>query len=422
MREKKKYFITAAFLSLLACLPMVSADEIDDFFQAPTDEGSEAASTTTAPQASPLQRYQAEREKLSLSWNLSAGGGIYAGWKSLGDLSDPESTFLHSSVGTISLTSTLDLRPFDYLRIHESSSIAYPGSTFTFGFGNISWFNELFFDYSLPSGFAIRMGKYGVAWGNARILSVANLPGRTVNTAAMDPEIEILPSWLQTPAPSLWLKGSLPLGSVTFTSLMGLPNAADQGISALVYAGQAEWVKGKTYIGLAGLYQQDRSPRCALMMKTSAWNIDFYVDSCLAFREGEAPLASVMGGLYYQPGTGPEIRALYELRWNGESSASGGLVSDALAQGGWSQAVGSSWSSVGGTPLDMGLTWYHYWEDNSGAVVAVLSYPMAPSLSLKALLPLIYGGSDSYYVKNPPSETYGYAAGAALMIVIKADF
>jgi hypothetical protein len=158
------------------------------------------------------------------------------------------------------------------------------------------------------------------------------------------------------------------------------------------------------------------------MLKTSAWSIDFYVDSCLAFLDGEAPLASIMGGLYYQPGTGPEIKALYELRWNGESSAASGLVSDALAQGGLSQAMGFSWSSVGGSELDLGATWYHYWEDGSGAVVAILSYPLAPSLSLKALIPLIYGGTGSYYLKNPPSETYGYAAGAALMIVIKADF
>jgi hypothetical protein len=420
MQGKTSRVLAAAVLGLVAWLSPLEADEIDDFFQQQNGEGTDTTGTTT--QGSPLKSYQAQQEKLSLAWNLSAGGGMYAGWHSLGDLSDAVATFDHSAVGSISLTSTLDVRPFDYLRIHESSSISYPGSTFTFSLADINWFDELFFDYALPSGLAVRMGKYGIAWGNARILGVANLPGRTVNAAVLDPEIEILPSWLQSPTPALWLKGALPLGAITVTGLMSLPGASDQGLSSLVYAGQAEWVRGKTYVGLSGLYQQDRAPRCALMLKTSAWSIDFYVDSCLAFLDGEAPLASIMGGLYYQPGTGPEIKALYELRWNGESSAASGLVSDALAQGGLSQAMGFSWSSVGGSELDLGATWYHYWEDGSGAVVAILSYPLAPSLSLKALIPLIYGGTGSYYLKNPPSETYGYAAGAALMIVIKADF
>jgi len=432
----RRYLALAAIAALLAwSAPGLAADEIDDFFQEPgTDADTtagqgEGSSTDQSGQAeqggSVLKQLQAEQEKLSLSWALTTGGGAYFGWTALSALSDPVANFGHTTIGTIKLSNSLDLRPFDYLRIHETSYLSYPnGSYYSLSFDNITWLSEAFFDYSLPSGLAVRMGKYGVSWGNARILGVADLPGRTALSTATDDSLELEPAWLRGPTPSLWIKGVVPVGSFTATGLVSMPNAAGQGFADLAYGGLAEYVTGKTYLGLSGFYQAGTTARCALMLKTSAWGVDFYADSCLALPYEASPLFSIMGGLFYQASSGPDIKATAELRWNGESSVNGGLLAqgDSLPQGGLSQAMAFSWSSFLGTGLNLGLTWYHYWMDNSGAVVGYLSYPLINGLSIKGVLPFIYGSEGSYYVENPPSETYGYALGGAILLVLSVDF
>jgi hypothetical protein len=407
---------------LVFCPTTLESDEIGDLFQTPTTEAEVPPAQTPEanPQAtSPLSQYQATMQKVSISWDLSAGGGAYLGWKSLSGLSDPINNLAHSSLGTVSLTSTLDVRPFDYFRMHESSSINYPGGNYAF---NISWLNELFFDYAFPSGLYFRLGKYAVSWGDARILSVANLPGRSVNVANLDPSVEILPSWLQSPTPSLWLKGAIPFGNYTATGLMSLPGAANQGLSSLAYGLLNEYVIGKTYLGIAGFYQNGKTARASFMVKTSKWNTDFYLDSSLAFPLGAAIIPSAVLGLYYKANEGPEIKITAELCWNGESTALGGVFGDALPLGGLSQALALSWTSIGGSRLGLGYTWYHAYIDGSGTMVLYASYSLGHEMSLKSLFPFVYGPADGYYVKNRPSETFGYALGAAPMLILSLSF
>jgi hypothetical protein len=444
MREgtRLRSFLPALLLAALAALaaPALAADEMGDLFQAPAagaagaggGAGGESvtpptvAGTGSGQGPSLLQQYQNEQKKLSFSWDLTAGGGMYGGLKSLSGLADPAANFAYTPAGTLTLTSTVDLRPFDYLRVHESSYVSYPntavpGYDFNLDINSIVWFNELFVDYDLPSGPSVRMGKYGLSWGDARILGVANLPERVINTANLMPSVEVLPSWLESPTSSIWLKGALPVGNFSATGLIGLPSGTYQGLSVLPYGFLAEYTAGKSYLGLSGLYEEDRTPRTALMLKTSRWNIDFYVDSCLAFSSLAGVVPSAVGGIYYAPATGPDIKLTAELCWNGEPVS--GLVQDALEIcGGLSHAMAIAWSSVGGTNLTIGGTWYQSWSDGSGALVPALSYSIAPGVSLKGVFPFVYGPANGYYVRNPPAEANGYALGGALMIVLKQSF
>lgn len=435
MKPRLCLVLAALVYCAMGALSALSADEVDDLFQTPTedvgttgkassssvdDSSSSATQVTETAAANPsvLGEYKAAQDKLSFSWSLTTGGGLYVGWKSLSALSNPLSKISHNAVGSITLTSTIDVRPFDYLRLHESSSFTY-AATDTFV---PSWPNELFFDYSLPSGLAVRIGKYSFAWGNARILGIANIAARTIDLSDLSSDVDIEPSWLKTTKPSMWTKGVLPIGNYTATAVMSLPNATTTGLSQQGFGLLNEFILGKTSVGLSGFYQYGYTPRCALTLKTSAWNIDFFADSCLAFPTVGGALPSIVGGLYYVASSGPDIKVTAELRWNGESASSGALVGDALALGGLSQAIAGSWSSVGGSNLTLGGTWYQDWTDGSGAIVPYFSYSLAPALSLKGILPFVYGSSGSYYVTYPPSEAYGYALGGAIMLVLSTSF
>jgi hypothetical protein len=418
--------LLAALTALAA--PALAADEMGDLFQAPaTTPSTEEAGGVQGP--SLLQQYQNEQKKLSFSWDLTAGGGMYAGLKKLSGLADPAANFAYTPAGTLTLTSTVDLRPFDYLSVHESSYVSYPNTSvypydFNLDINSIVWFNELFVDYALPSGPSVRMGKYGLSWGDARILGVANLPERVINTANLVPSVEVLPSWLESPTSSIWVKGALPVGNFSATGLIGLPSGSYQGLSVLPCGALAEYTAGKSYLGLSGMYEDGRTPRTALMLKTSRWNMDFFVDSCFAFSSQAGVVPSAVTGIYYAPATGPDIKLTAEWCWNGEVSPSGqSVLQDALAScGGMSQAVAIAWSSVGETNLTIGGTWYQSWSDGSGAVVPALSYSIAPGVTLKGVYPFVYGPANGYYVNNPPAEANGYALGGSLMLVLKQSF
>lgn len=399
------------------------ANDMDGFFETPTEEAPQPDAAASPPA---LERYRQAQDKMMLSFSLNSAGGAYVGWTDMPDFDSPSSSFGHLAGITIGLTSAIDLRPFDYFRLHGSFLLEYP--TDIDGVNDFSplSLNELFFDYATPGLLSMRVGRYALAWGNARILSAANLPGRTVDVSVLSSSIDIKPSWLASSNPSLWLKAALPLGRLTLTGLAGLPSEVGTGLSAMGYGGLAEYVTGKTCLSLAGYYKSDRTPRIAAMIKTSAWGLDLFVDSAVSFQDFPAllsPLPVVTGGLYWQTKSGPDIRVTSEIRYNGEADPGAGtLVADALPIGGLSHVVAAAWSHVRGSTCSLGATWYQSWEDGSGAIVPSFSSNLMPLVSIRAVFPIVYGSSGSEYRKDPPAETAGYVVGFGLFVVLDTSF
>jgi hypothetical protein len=437
-------FLFAAALSLaLFSGPVLVADEasstgssssdssdIDSLFTQPT-----VAAASTSDSSSLLSQYHAKQDKLSYSFDLYAGGGLFVGYETptayktaatalqAGDYDVAAAGLDHSPVGGFVLTSSMDLRPFYYLRVHGSGVLTYPtvtSSTVSFG----ASLSELFLDYATMNALSVRFGKYSITWGNARILGVADLPGRTVSTSNVASSVTVLPSWLTATKPAIWLKAATPVGPFSFTALGGLPsNPEDLTLSNTGYGLLSEWVGGKTCIGLSGFYENGYTPRAALTAKTSFFGIDGFVDSTAAWADVDTVLFDVDAGLYYRTSSGPDIALTYELQWNGENIPGlGKLVADAVDIGGLSQALAFSWNKVGNSPFSVGGTFYHDWSDGSGALVPSLAMDLSPSVTCRLVFPFAYGAADSEYITNLPDETDGFSAGIGLVVLLKTSF
>ncbi len=413
-----------AVVLLLALIPAkLLADDLGDLFQAPTTD---VAPTGQSTQPSLIDQYQQSQKKLSYSFDLLTAGGMYGGWTATPDYSNPWSGFTHSYVGGIVMTPSIDLRPLSYLRIHGSLALTFPNATGD-GLGDFgATLDELFFDYGTPGLFSARLGQFGLAWGNARILSAVDLPGRTVNTAALAPDVDIRPVWLTPTNPALWLRLTQPLGGFTLTGLLGVPNATVMSLQAVGGGALLEYVAAKNYFSLSGYYKSSNTPRVAATVKTSLDGVDLFIDSSLSFPDFpkfDYALPVVTGGLYYQTSSGPDIKITAEIRYNGENDPGiGYLVPDALPIGGFSNAVAFGWTSVGGSSFTLGFTWYQSWVDGSGAFIPVLSMNVAPLVTARLVFPYIYGAPGSDYRLNPPAETASYVNGIGLVIVLKSDF
>jgi len=388
---------------------------LDDLFK-----GDAQADAQQSQAPSLLDEYNTLQEKTSWSYRLYAAAGEYAGWDSKPDLGDLAADFRHNAYATVYLKSSLDLRPWDYLRVHGSVLVMYPtavGSAYDFG-ASIS---EFFVDYATKEYLSARVGRYAMTWGNARILDIVDLPGRTDNTDDFTGDTEILPSWLTGNNPNLWMKAAIPLGHLTTTMIAGLPDAVGEGLTIQPYGVINEYVTGKTSLSLGGYYQKSRAFRGVFMVKTSAFGVDLFVDSVLTFPEDEVLFAAT-GGLYYQASDGPEIKAIAELRWNGENPGTGSLVPDAMNIAGLSSAVALTWSSIGGSALTLGFSWYNAWVDGSGAVIPALSLGIGRLLTMKAVFPFVYGSDGTEYRVNPPSEAAGYLTGVGVFLVLNGSF
>lgn len=392
-------------------------DSLDQLFQGDLQE---PVTDQQAPAPSLLDEYNRQRDKTSWSYSLYAAAGEYLGWAAPLDLADPAEGFTHVSLGSVSLNIAVDLRPWDYLRVHGAATFSYPVSVGgAYDFGMV--LNDIFFDYATPESFSVRAGRYAVSWGNARILGIADLPGRVSTMADATEDTDILPAWLTGNNPSLWFKAAIPLGHLTTSILTGLPDAPAEGISSLPYGILNEYVTGKTSLSLGGYYEDGRPLRGVFMIKTAAFGLDLFADSVLTL-PSEGVLFGATGGLSYVTSSGPDITAIAELRWNGENPGTGSLVSDAMSIAGLSNALAVTWRSVFGLDLTLALTWYHAWLDSSGAVVPALSLGMGRLLSIKAVLPIVYGGEGTEYRVDPPSEAAGYLTGLGVFLVLNASF
>jgi hypothetical protein len=405
------------------------SSDIDSLFTQPT-----AAAAATSDSGSLLSQYHAKQDKLSYSFDLYAGGGYFAGYTTpstyqagltlaeAGDYEGAAAGLEHNPVGGFILTTSLDLRPVDYLRVHGSFALTYPTTTnTTMDFG---WsLSELFLDYATKDALSVRFGKYSVTWGNARILGVADIPGRSVSTVNLASSVTVLPSWLTATKPAIWIKAALPLGPVSFTGLAGLPTESGSGLSDAGYGLLTEWVGGKTCLGLSGFYQNGHTPRAALTLKSSLWGVDLFVDSTAAWAQADDVLFDLDTGFYYRTSSGPDVTVTAELQWNGENlPGQGKLVADAVDIGGLSSAFALSWGGICGSPFTLGGTWYHDLSDGSGALIPSIGFDLASSVTVRLVCPFAYGADDSEYITNLPDETGGYAAGIGLVVLLKTSF
>ncbi len=427
MRKISLYPLLAIMFCLLHVASLAGADEISDLFET-GDAGSGKPDSGDAEDAGAnlLEEYQGSFEKYRFSFNLTAAAGAYFGWASIPDITDIAGMvdgISYLSVGGVNLLSTLDMRPYDYLRLHGQVAILYPttiNGSLLFG----ASIQELFLDYAATNLFSFRAGRFPVAWGNARIYNIADLPGRIIDVSDLASDIDIQPGWLTSTKPSTWFKAALPLGRISFTGLAGFPSdPTDLSYKAMAYGMLVEYLLGKSALGVAGFYQRAFTTRAAVTAKTSLLGYDLYIDSAISFPYEEYPLFSGTIGCSYNTVTGPDIRVLAEVSYNGERIPGlGDLVPDAPDIGGFSSAIALSWIRIGASGFTVGGTWYHAYGDGSGALVALISVDIAPLITVRAVLPLMYGAASSEYWQNKPAETGGYALGMGLVFVLGANF
>jgi hypothetical protein len=405
------------FLAAPLCLGAQESgsEEIDSLFEEPT---AAALEEPAAKASDSVLAAATKRELFAFSYSVSLSGGAFYGWKDLSSLSDPWDTLEHAYGISMGASISLDIRPTDYFRLHGTEYVYYSKSTLDFG----QSLTEFFADYLLAGTVSNRFGKYAVTWGNARLLGVANLPGRTVSATNLADEVTLEPDWDATPTPAIWFKSSLPLGSLNLTALVGMPTSSismtDAGYGAL-----AEYTFGSTCLGLSAYYQNDYTPRAAFTVKSSFFGVDCFIDSTLSAPDIPYDFSKIYfassGGAYYRTKTGPDITYIAELRWNGENEVGKGkLVTDALTIGGWASGAAVSWASVGGSSFSLSGEWFHDWNDSSGAIVVACSYDLKDSLKVSLGIPFVYGESGSEYVTNPPSEAQGFVAGAGLVVTL----
>lgn len=402
-----------------------SADEIGDLFTTPETDTPSGESGVAGEAVAPslLEEYHSQQEKFSFSFDLISAAGAYLGWKTFPTADTLASGFSHTSVGGVTFSTALDIRPYDYLRLHGAVAIIYPttvNGSLLFG----ATIQELFFDYATQGLLSFRAGRFPVSWGNARILGVADLPGRIIDTSDLSKDVTIQPDWVAATKPSTWLKAALPIGGFSVTGLTGFPSDPDDlGFKAMAYGVLFEYQHDKSSFGLSGFYQRSYTTRAALTAKTSLLGCDLFLDGVLSLPDAASPLPSATGGLFYRASSGPEITCLLELRYNGErDAASGDLVIDAPDIGGISTAAALSWSEIGGSPLTVGATWYHAYVDHSGVVVPALSMDVARLASIRMVFPFAYGPENGEYRMKMPSESSGYALGLGVALVLKASF
>jgi hypothetical protein len=414
------FFLCLALAGTASLGSQETGDEaIDSLFEEPAS----AAVTPAEPETKAAESVLAaasKRELFAFSYSVSLSGGAFYGWKSLSSLSDPWDNLEHVYGISMGASISLDIRPTDYFRLHGTEYVYYSKSTLTFG----QSLTEFFADYLLAGTVSNRFGKYAVTWGNARLLGVANLPGRTVSVTNLADDVTLDPDWDATPTPAIWFKSSLPLGSFNLTALVGMPTDATKPyFSEAGYGALAEYTFGSTCLGLSAYYQNDYTPRAAFTVKSSLFGVDCFIDSTLSapdiLNEPSDLYFASSGGAYYRTKTGPDITYIAELRWNGEKEVGKGmLVPDALAIGGWASGAAVSWSSVGGSPFSLSGEWFHDWNDGSGAIVVACSYDLRNSLKVSVGIPFVYGETGSEYVTTPPSEAQGFAAGAGLVLTL----
>jgi hypothetical protein len=360
----------------LGIVPAWADDSLDNLFDQPApDVVVEAPAKAAIPQVN-----QVLRPFGTVSFNLA---GVW------GQGGSDTSTVGVDSTWTVGV----DARPDDTLRIQGSLTSSLPtGKTLSYSTPVV---NELFADYAVGSLAVVRVGQFGVTWGQARLVSnVGNL--------------------IASANPGFSAKAAVPVGTGTLTLFSSAIGGFDNHQLPLdyQYAGAFDQTLGPVTLGGAYSYRKNQVWQASAYGKTSFWGWDWYGEAVGTFHQTDSPWdrADALAGGNWQ-GWFPV--------WTLNTET---LVSKFKNHPELTQYTTEASLSIDGkvpwsgfTPKLLGA---YAWDDRSGELIASVVYqPVGSSLSFTLGLPWIFGDDGTRFVTGNPDSSgrrYGIGVKASL--------
>jgi len=391
----KEVLLIPVFLLLLAfrvCGEGGDAD-VNSLFDAPASDTVGVVSTASA-----IDRFVRE-EGIRITGDFNVSGGYAYAWM---DASGSAYFSLTSNLG-------IEARPDSSLRFTANVASAFPTWTPTVG--------EVFCDYTLLDTAFFRIGRFGTTWGNARIYSIDNLPGRV--------PVEVHPLNSTLDSEGLSLKADVPFGSNSVSAIIMERNGyhkdpANPTPSELGYGLLADFVWGRTEFSLGGFYQAYLQPRVLITAKTSFFGVDLSGECVLAYVESTGLAPSWNAGIYWEQAD-VNLSAYGEYVYNADSAAAIGTEPASGYPPGHSVALILGLKEIFGSKIKAGLQWQHAFADGSGFFAPGVSIEAVPHVVIILGVPMYYGPIDGYLAAvNPDPQKRRMAI--ALKVTVSGEF
>lgn len=307
------------------------------------------------------------------SGSVDTGAGITVGvseWpgSSAADGQDLQDLLSWRAGYDMSATMRVTARPRPYLRFTGTLTTSLSESTARFSNPAIG---DLFVDYTLGDTVFFRVGKFGMTWGQARILTnIGNLVSDVSGGAAV--------------------RATVPIGPGTATALVYTRQAeiAKHGSGdpkSFTYAGQVEATRGRLSAGAAAWLRAEEPLRSTLHATLGLGTVDL-TQELRVFVDRQDPLnmdtmdVATLSQIVWEGGN-PVWRVIGEYLfdstvadWQGHRVGLGVRMPRFLP-GSWRPEV----------------LWRHAFVDNSGSVEVAATGTLAPSLEGSIGMPILYG-------------------------------
>ncbi len=384
------------FAAILILVPGVATafDDLDDLFgdpeqgivddeiqdepgDSPDDDSGAGAATAAVPAVVDVAALTTSPVRFSGTVDTGAGfslglsqwpGSDAAEGASVGDLLTWRAGY------DMSTTLRVTARPRPYLRFSGSLTTALSESTARFSNPAIG---ELFVDYTLGDTVFFRVGKYGMTWGQARILTnIGNIVDDVSGGAAV--------------------RATVPVGPGTATALVytrqteiAIHGAGDP--RSFTYAGQYEATRGRVSAGVAARLRAEDALRTTIHATLGLGHLDLTQEARVLWDRQDPfnPDTITVATLsqFVWEGGNPVWRVIGEYLfdtaipdWQGHRVALAVRMPQFLP-GRWRPQV----------------QWQHAFVDNSGQVETAFTGTLAPSLDGTIGIPVKYGQPDTVY-------------------------
>ena len=283
---------------------------------------------------------------------------------------------------TIAPRVSLDVRPTAYQRFFVSLTTSINEGSLKFATPAIQ---ELFVDYTLLETVFIRIGKQSVTWGQGRLVgNPGNIVGRVGG--------------------GIGLRAFVPLGPNGLTTVLYAREdfvGPDDGfgLNSIATAAQFEASLGDFTVGTSVHYlnRPDEPFIGGGYLKTVLFGVDLAVEGITRWpNPGDfdpvtnPPVFQAIGNAFWESGGSPNVQILAEYLFDQNAGP------DPHHRTG----LGILLRSLPGTRWNFGLRWFHAFQDHSGQVVFGADGPLAPGLTGRVGVPIVYGADGTYYRQN----------------------
>jgi hypothetical protein len=357
------------------------SEDIDSLFGSSAEPSQEAQ-----PSRDPVAALETESGiKVSGTYSTYAAASI--GWTNTSGLG----TGFADSYGFYSVYDVvIEARPSADLSIRATSEAYLGGSSLSI-IPQIS-FTSLYLDYApLPWAY-FRAGRFEFSWGQDKIL----YPSPDNLVAASSSGISLRASFPEI------------LSGLSFVVIT--PSAFDSSqpfASQLRYCASLDEVLGPCLFSLSTSFLYSEGLRAQLGLKVVVFGIDLFAEGQLR-TNGVDLYPQALAGAYWEAADG-SLKLYAEYWYNGENPSGADQVLGAVA----------GFNNLFGSPLDLGLSWYHAFLDGSGFLLAGLQWKPLPLMTVDFGLLDQYGPITAGRVYAVQDKVGADGAGRQLSLILK---